>query len=417
MAALDVLVLGKGPAALAAAAALAERGLAVGVLSPTGPVHWPAEYGAWADELERIGQPELAQHRWTHTVIGLGEPERRLLPHAYVRIDKLRLAEQLLQRSEAGGVRWLDGTAAGAVHDASGTTVRCRDGTEIRTRLVVDASGHRPVLVQRASNPAPGFQTAFGLVIPYDGPLFPPGQALLMDWDAAWLPETERAAAPPTFLYAMPLGDGRLFVEETVLVGRPAVSLKFLEQRLLRRLAHLGVPVGQRLEEERCWIPMGGALPDLSQRVVGFGGAAAMVHPATGYMLTRVLRSAPQLAAAVADSLGGNGASPERAARTAWEALWPPDQRHRRDLFCFGMEVLLQLNPRQTREFFAAFFSLPSADWQGYFNDRLSAEELRSVMARLFVSLPYGLQATLARAALSRSGLDLARSLLRQLRA
>jgi lycopene beta-cyclase len=35
-------------------------------------------------------------------------------------------------------------------------------------------------------------------------------------------------------------------------------------------------------EEEYCYIPMGGELPDLTQRVVGFGGAANMVHPATG---------------------------------------------------------------------------------------------------------------------------------------
>lgn len=35
-------------------------------------------------------------------------------------------------------------------------------------------------------------------------------------------------------------------------------------------------------EEEYCYIPMGGELPDLTQRIVGFGGAANMVHPATG---------------------------------------------------------------------------------------------------------------------------------------
>ena len=35
-------------------------------------------------------------------------------------------------------------------------------------------------------------------------------------------------------------------------------------------------------EEEYCYIPMGGELPDLTQRIIGFGGAANMVHPATG---------------------------------------------------------------------------------------------------------------------------------------
>lgn len=38
-------------------------------------------------------------------------------------------------------------------------------------------------------------------------------------------------------------------------------------------------------EEEYCYIPMGGELPDLAQRIVGFGGAANMVHPATGAVI------------------------------------------------------------------------------------------------------------------------------------
>lgn len=38
-------------------------------------------------------------------------------------------------------------------------------------------------------------------------------------------------------------------------------------------------------EEEYCYIPMGGELPDLTQRIVGFGGAANMVHPATGNII------------------------------------------------------------------------------------------------------------------------------------
>ncbi len=35
-------------------------------------------------------------------------------------------------------------------------------------------------------------------------------------------------------------------------------------------------------EEEFCYIPMGGAMPTIPQRVVGFGGSAGLVHPATG---------------------------------------------------------------------------------------------------------------------------------------
>ena len=53
-------------------------------------------------------------------------------------------------------------------------------------------------------------------------------------------------------------------------------------------------------EEEYCYIPMGGSLPEPSQRVVPFGGAANTVHPATGYQLCRMLASAPDVVSALA---------------------------------------------------------------------------------------------------------------------
>ena len=56
-------------------------------------------------------------------------------------------------------------------------------------------------------------------------------------------------------------------------------------------------------EEEFCYIPMGGALPDLTQRVVAVGGAAATVHPSTGYQLCRMLASSTDIATALSQVL------------------------------------------------------------------------------------------------------------------
>merc|ERR1712216_365510 len=84
----------------------------------------------------------------------------------------------------------------------------------------------------------------------------------------------------PSFMYVMPYGptgDGyiRAFFEETSLVGRGERRLEFstLKERALLRLKHLGLVVrdGSIQEEEYCYIPMGGNLPDLSQRVVAVG--------------------------------------------------------------------------------------------------------------------------------------------------
>lgn len=393
---------------MAAAAALADRGLRVVSLGPAGDGEWPAEYGIWADELEALGLGAMIENRWPRTVVAFGE-EREVLSRAYARVDKGRLAAWLRARCEAGSVRWVDGTASDATHDASGSTIRCRDGGEVRARLVIDASGHRPALVRFPGAPPQGYQTAFGLTLRAEDAL-PAREAMLMDWSDVHLP-AELRAGPPSFLYALPLGAGRVFVEETVLVARPAVAPELLEQRLLRRLAALGIR-GERLGgPERVWIPMGGALPHPAQRTVGFGGAARMVHPATGYLLPRVLGSAAALADAAADALGRAG--PEHAARAAWGSLWPADRRRRHALFSFGMEALLGLDASGMREFFGAFFRLPEDDWAGYLGDRLAAGELAALMGRLFLRAPRPVRWRLARLGAGPQGIRLAGCLLR----
>lgn len=47
----------------------------------------------------------------------------------------------------------------------------------------------------------------------------------------------------PTFLYAMPLGGNRVFLEETCLVAKPALPFAVLKRRLERRLDAMGVTV------------------------------------------------------------------------------------------------------------------------------------------------------------------------------
>lgn len=56
-------------------------------------------------------------------------------------------------------------------------------------------------------------------------------------------------------------------------------------------------------EEECCLIPMGGELPKHPQRTLGIGGTAGMVHPATGYMVSRMLGVAPTLADSITEQL------------------------------------------------------------------------------------------------------------------
>ena len=224
---------------------------------------------------------------------------------------------------------------------------------------------------------------------------------VLMDYRDAHLTLEERRE--PTFLYAMDLGGGRYFTEETSLARRPGLSFEVLKDRLHRRLAHRGVAVQRVFETEGCLFPMGLPLPDLTQRALGFGGAASMVHPASGYMIASVLRAAPRLADTIASNL--HRESPEALSRQAWQTLWPAEQIRRRSLYLFGLEALLKMNAEQLRGFFAAFFALPAPLWQGYLSGTLSVREQAEAMARLFAHAPNGVRLPLTRTAFGHGGL------------
>lgn len=45
----------------------------------------------------------------------------------------------------------------------------------------------------------------------------------------------------PSFLYAMPVAAGRVFLEETCLVAKPALPFATLKRRLHRRLEAMGI--------------------------------------------------------------------------------------------------------------------------------------------------------------------------------
>ena len=127
-------------------------------------------------------------------------------------------------------------------------------------------------------------------------------------------------------------------------MGRDERRLEFplLKRRLLARLAFHGVeydPESVR-EEEYCYIPMGGALPDPEQRIVPFGGAANTVHPATGYQLCRMLCSSTDVAGALTAELRRPDFDPDAAAAAAHAALWPRSSRLQRDFAVFGGEFL-----------------------------------------------------------------------------
>jgi lycopene cyclase-like protein len=349
----------------------------------------------------------LLEHRWSHTCSYFGSGSSDPADSAnsptrhgrdYGLFDKTLLQQFWLERCEAAGVQWLRGLAQELAFADGRSQVRYADAADaavIEARLVVDASGHNAVFVRRPDRGPVAGQAAYGVVGRFSAPPVEPGQFVLMDYRADHLSAAERQE-PPTFLYAMDLGGGRFFVEETSLALAPPVPYAVLQQRLERRLAHRGVAVEQVEHEEFCLFPMNLPLPDLDQPVLGFGGAAAMVHPASGYMVGALLRRAPAVASAVAAALAADPQAPSAAlARAGWQALWPQELRRKHALYQFGLEKLMRFSEPQLRAHFSTFFSLPSAQWYGFLANTASVPELLAAMVQLFATAPWSVKAGL----------------------
>nr|ATD53303.1 lycopene beta-cyclase [Dictyopteris undulata] len=431
----DVAVVGYGPAGGVMATLLAEKhGFKVCIVDPSLEKQWIPNYGVWVEEWEaldrllQIGLGECLDRTWDVTDSyfggshGVPNEERCRINRAYGRVSRNKMQANLKARLDAAGVAKIKGKvdAATVKHASEGTTVCLDDGVELRCRLLLDCTGHYSELVEKDGVHNPGVQIAYGAEVevkdghePYDEKAM-----LFMDYRTDYVSKDDLSAQEakeleevPTFLYAMPMGQGpegrkRIFFEETSLVARPPISFDLCKERLKRRLEHHGIEVTKLLDEELCYIPMGGALPKLDQRVVAFGGASGLVHASTGYMHVRMLAASFPVAHAIARELkkGGPGA-PAAAARRAYQALWPAKAKLQRDFHVFGGEFLMAQHAPALRGFFNGFFKIPLPLWAGFlsgypnlpYNERHQDWQGRfSFGVQFFFKLPPAVQLKLA---------------------
>ena len=297
---LDILILGSGPAALCLASELAKQDLKIKGISTKSPNEkWENTYGIWASELEELGLESLLSHRWCKTVsfFGNGETRKGNIPtkhnYDYGLINQEAFQNELLKKCK--GIEWLNETAKNIKEKNKLSEVICFSGLKIKARLVIDASGHKSKFVKRPIQKKIAQQAAYGIVGKFTSPPVNKEQFVLMDFRPNHLNNEEKLSSP-SFLYAMDLGNDTFFVEETSLASYPALSQENLKKRLYKRLNSKGIEVSEIFHEENCLFPMNLPLPFKKQFVLGFGGAASMVHPASGYMVGSLLRRAPLLA-------------------------------------------------------------------------------------------------------------------------
>ncbi|MBP2325738.1 lycopene beta-cyclase [Kibdelosporangium banguiense] len=355
----DVLIAGAGPSGWALAAHCSRLGLQTAVVAPSPLRPWPATYGLWGDELAMLPPDVTAAEP---TVIHAFTTKPHVVARRYAILDNERLLAALTKN-----VTVLTGRVVSTTQDS----VELADGRTLKARTVVNAMGSRGGTAE---------QTAYGIVVPEEvaAPIVAPGEAVFMDW----------RSNHNTFLYAMPLGGGRVLLEETSLARRPAAGYRILRQALAERLAPYGIPLeGGQIERVR--FPLDVPRPR-RDRVLPFGAAAGFVHPAAGYSVGEAFRLAPRIAAAIA------------AGEDPWRTLWPGRARVVHFLRHRGLETLLSLSAAETRQFFQLFFDLPPDAQRGYLSGRDDPGATTAAMLRIFRKAPGRLRLKCAKSVMVR---------------
>lgn len=401
----DIGVLGSGPSALVIAAACSRAGASVTLVAPRPEERWQPNYCVWADELPS-GIAAFAEHAWPEVLVATPDGER-CLPRSYLKLDGDALREDLWSQLRDGQARVVAQPAISVTHGGSESSIHTADGRRERVRVVVDASGSSTPRVQRFVRRQPAYQVAYGVLLDAPSHPFDPRRAVLMDFRPANLD----ASDPPTFLYVLPLSDGRLFLEETSLAQRPSVPMEVLRHRLELRLESLGLQRCARIGEEHCRIAMGLGLPVPGQAVVPFGAAASMVHPASGYSMAHMLRKAAPVARSIVHALASHGVS--AAIEAGNRAVWPAAHRAAWELYGAGLESLVKMDSTETAAFFDGFFQLQQDDWGGFLGGTLSPRQVATVMARLFFRhVPTSVRWRLVRTSVSTGAAPLAKTFL-----
>ncbi|GBG71583.1 hypothetical protein CBR_g8999 [Chara braunii] len=446
--ALDLLVVGSGPAGLAVAQLVSSCGLRVCCVDPSPKAIWPNNYGVWVDEFEAMDLLDCLDHTWPRAVVYLDDGPNHVknLSRPYGRVNRVRLKSKMMEKCIQNGVTFYKDKVESVEHDDEGSTVVCRNGVQIRSKVVLDATGHSRRLVKYDEPFDPGYQAAYGILAEVDRHPFDVDAMLFMDWRDSHLARDpsmrRRNKQLPTFLYAMPFSDNRIFLALKVAFPRIRNDVRsriylWQHDKYCQGMMPIAVLTNRKailsslyVVYRYCLIPMGGVLPSIPQRVLGIGGTAGMVHPSTGYMIARTLAAAPDLAQAIiallapekagrllsssaylstslssttgsaSSSTGSVSSSPlrqtidaqpeemelstDRLAELVWHSIWPTNRKRQRECFCFGMDILLQLNLPSTRSFFDAFFSLTPYYWHGFLSSRLYTKELIIFALQLF---------------------------------
>ncbi|WP_063820497.1 lycopene cyclase family protein [Nocardia aobensis] len=349
----DLCVVGLGPAGRALAHRASQAGLTVAVVDPRPDRLWPPTFGCWVDELPswlpattiavRIARPIVWTNRRRNIdreYCVLSKPRLR----AALSLDDARVVAARATRVEPHRVKLSNGTAltAATVFDTRGST-----------------SGHRRRMA-----------SAHGIFVDADiaAPMIGDGEGLLMDWRRG---NGASSQEPPSFLYAMPLGDGTVVFEETSLGLCGGMPQHELRRRTVNRLAAHGIRLNGDERCEAAHYPLVEPPPKPGAgRVVGYGARGGMMNPATGY--------------SVADSLAlaDTAVTALQQGEDPIAALWPWQARLVYWMRVRGLWGLGRLTTEQSIAAFDSFFTATPRGQRAVLSTRDDYATLAALLVR-----------------------------------
>jgi len=104
--AVDLLVVGAGPAGLAVAQRVSQAGVNVCVVDPAPQSVWPNNYGVWVDEFEDLDLLDCLDYTWASAVVYLDDEKEKTLERPYGRVNRTRLKSKMLEACIANGVQF-----------------------------------------------------------------------------------------------------------------------------------------------------------------------------------------------------------------------------------------------------------------------------------------------------------------------
>jgi lycopene beta-cyclase len=276
----DVILVGGGLAASLVALALRRRQprlrMAMVEAGPAlgGNHTWSFHVSDVSEEGAALLAP-LVTRRWPAVEVAFPD-HQRVLPSGYATILSTSLQGPVRAALQTGDSRLILGRRATRI---TARQVVLDDEQQLDAPLVLDCRGPAPTPTWVEGS---GFQKFLGqeLAVTGEDRAFAPGRALVMD---ARVSQDDGLR----FMYVLPLGPGRLLVEDTAYSDGPQLDRALLRTRIHAYLRRHGVQVISVLREEEGVLSLpfsDDTVPPLGSPL-RLGARGGWFHPTTGYTL------------------------------------------------------------------------------------------------------------------------------------